>query len=209
MKSVLRHVVPRSVRWALHPWRMRIHREVWRLKGSPAEGMFFKQQRLLGIARQHDCRILVETGTFLGDMVEAARSQFDEVHSIELYQPLHDTARRRFRRATNVFLYQGDSAVRMPEVLRRVKDRALFWLDGHYSGQGTGKGPTECPVVGELDAIATHPRNDHCILIDDASAFGVHPDYPPIEDIRRRLLAINPRYDVRVEGEWIIALPPR
>jgi hypothetical protein len=209
MRKVIEKLVPQSVRWRLHPLRARVERQLWRLKGRPAQGNHFKQERCLAIGAEYDCRVLVETGTHVGEMVAATRRQFEAVYSIELFRPLYDSTRRRFRRATNVFLYHGDSAVCLPEVLRRVDGRALFWLDGHYSGEGTGKGASECPVLGELDAIATHARNDHCILIDDARHFGVHPDYPPIEEIRRRLLGINPDYEVSVEHDCIAALPPR
>jgi len=208
MRLVIDKLVPQSVRWRLHPLRARVERQVWRLRGRPAVGNHFKQERVLRLGAQYGCRILVETGTHVGEMVAATRRQFDAVYSIELFRPLFESSRRRFRNARNVFLYQGDSAQCLPQVIARVDGRALFWLDGHYSGEGTGKGESECPVLGELTAIATHPRHDHCILIDDARLFGVHPDYPPVEEIRRQLLRINPAYTVTVQDDCIVALPP-
>jgi hypothetical protein len=202
-----------AMKGALRPWRLRVDRALWRLRGQPTHGtyasMFRKQERCRVLGARMGCRVLVETGTYWGDMVDAMRAHFDEVHSIELYEPLFERAQRRFRSTKNVYLYLGDSSVRLPDVLRTLDRRALFWLDGHYSGDGTAKADTECPVVAELEAIAAHARNDHCILIDDAHLFGVHPDYPPVDEIVRRLHMINARYDVRVEDNCIIATLPQ
>jgi hypothetical protein len=94
-------------------------------------------------------------------------------------------------------------------MIRDISVRAIFWLDGHYSGPGTAKGEAECPVTAELNAIEKHPRSDHCILIDDADCFaGSAPTYPNLREVRRQLLAINPKYNITVERNCIFALPP-
>lgn len=170
--------------------------------------MFYKQWRCKDTALRYGCDVFVETGTFRGDTVQAMRPHFQEIHSIEVYPPLYERARSRFVNATNVHIYHGDSASVLRDVLRQVERRALFWLDGHYSGEGTGMGGSECPIEGELAAIGGHFRNDHCILIDDARHFGVDPQYPSTEHVTRLLLTINAGYEIRVENDCIIAIPP-
>ena len=56
--------------------------------------------------------------------------------------------------------------------------RILFWLDGHYSGEGTGGCDEVCPIIAELRLIAQSKRKDHCILIDDARLFIGEDGYP-------------------------------
>jgi hypothetical protein len=198
-----------ALRGPLHGWRVRAGRAAWRIRGRPAEGMYFKQERCRRIGAEYGCETLVETGTFWGDMIDAMRPHYRKIHSIELYEPLFRRASHRYRHDPGVTIHHGDSAEVLPRVLEGVSGRALFWLDGHYCGEGTGLGASECPVEGELDAIAAHERRDHCILIDDARLFGLNPDYPTTEEVRLRLLRINPGYRIAVEHDCITALPPR
>jgi len=94
----------------------------------------------------------------------------------------------------------------MSEMIEKISGRVLFWLDAHYSGPGTAKGETECPLITELDTIKKHHRNNHCILIDDAHFFdGSH--YPSLETVREKLLSINRNYNIFVQRDCILALP--
>lgn len=180
----------------------------WLLLGRPSGSVypFFKQRLILATGRQYACSTLVETGTLTGDTIAATRNKFYRVLSVELSQDLYRRALLRFRRARNVFLWQGDSAAMLPHMLAAIEGRAVFWLDAHYIG--TVKGEKYCAVLEELAAIAGHSRKDHCILIDDARLFGVVTDYPAIDKVRQYLLAINPSYIISVEHDMIVALPP-
>ncbi len=59
------------------------------------------------IIREHQLRtghsVLIETGTYLGDMVEAQKNNFKKNISIELSNELFKKAKHRFRRDKNVF----------------------------------------------------------------------------------------------------------
>jgi hypothetical protein len=62
-------------------------------------------------------------------------------------------------------------------------------LDGHYSGGFTFRGPSDCPLVSELEQIQHHVKAQdiHVVLIDDARLFeGPErlPYYPDGELIR-------------------------
>jgi hypothetical protein len=180
------------------------------MKGRPLPiDHVFKRKRILKLARKFSCSTFVETGTFYGQMVEAVRNFFPVVLSVELSHSLYEHNLRRFSGCSNVRLFEGDSAKLMDEMIRYISGRAMFWLDGHYSGPGTAKGETECPVMAELNVIEKHPRNDHCILIDDADCFDEPSHtYPKLGEVRQQLLEINHKYDITVEHNCIIALPP-
>lgn len=188
---------------------IRIRRLKGHLSNRPRNDLFYKQQRLLEIGSRYSCSTLVETGTYLGDTVKVARRYFDRVLSVELSADLHRKNIERFKKHPDVILWQGNSGMRMQEMLSQIiGSRALFWLDAHYSGAGTAKDENDCPLISELEAIAKHPRRDHCILIDDARCFGHEEGYPPIDLVLEKLLAINHEYYVHIENDCIMALPP-
>jgi hypothetical protein len=144
-----------------------------------------KQCIVRDFARRFRLRTLVETGTYLGDMVDAMRHSFDRIVSIELDPALHERARARFAGRGRVKLLQGDSGRVLPEVLRTLREPALFWLDGHYSGGCTARGDKDTPVVAECAAVLAHPVAGHVLLIDDARCFDGSHDYPTVEELRR------------------------
>ena len=56
---------------------------------------------------KYQYKILVETGTYLGDMVEAQKKRFRKIYSIELGIDLFDKATKRFKNDKNVTIVQG------------------------------------------------------------------------------------------------------
>lgn len=130
--------------------------------------------------------ILVETGTYLGDTIEAMRKGFDRIYSIELSEELYQRAKIRFSNVKNVRLYLGDSGDVLTAVLNAIDEPCLFWLDGHYSAGFTAKGVLETPIRKELEAIRSHRHlNNDVILIDDARCFDGTHDYPTLSQIEK------------------------
>jgi hypothetical protein len=139
----------------------------------------YKKQVVREYAEKYNCRTLVETGTYLGEMVEAMIPHFDRIISIELGEDLYWKAVQKFAAVPSVTLRLGDSGKLMPDVCRflNTKDSVLFWLDGHYSEGITARGDKDCPVLDEMNAITQyHKAIGHgatwVILIDDARLFG-------------------------------------
>lgn len=146
--------------------------------------------------------VFIETGTYRGDMCRRMVDLFEEIHTIELDERLAERARRQFKKWPHTHVVQGDSAQRLGSLLAHLDRRALFWLDGHFSGGETARGSKDTPLLDELMAIRSHKIKDHIILIDDARYLGTG-DYPTLEDIKTILLQINPRYRIRVESDIV------
>lgn len=164
-----------------------------------------EKQRLVKLfAKRYHLDTLVETGTYMGDMVAAMRHEFASIYSVELDAALHEKARRRFARDKNVHLYQGDSARVLPEIVRTLKGPALFWLDAHYSGGITARGDDETPIAAELMTILQSGQG-HVMLIDDARKFSGDGSYPTVEELRRRIKGTP--YTLGVEADVIRICP--
>lgn len=161
-----------------------------------------KQLSVLYHAVTYKLDTLVETGTFLGDMVFAMKDYFRKIYSIELSPELFERAQKRFRGDGHIKLVQGDSSVKIAEVLSEVEKPVLFWLDGHYSGGITARGEKICPVYGELENVFKSPF-PHVILIDDARLFNGEDDYPTLEELRY-FVTEKSDYKMKVENDIII-----
>ena len=159
-------------------------------------------------ADRYGLRTLVETGTYMGGTIDALRDRFARIYSIELDDALYERARARFAHLRHVTILHGDSAQMLPEVLAHLREPALFWLDGHYSGPGTAKGRRETPIEEEIRAVLAHPVAGHVILVDDARVFGTWPDYPTLDEFRRLVAAATPSSEFTVEDD-IIRIHPR
>lgn len=187
-----------------------VQRLGWNLSGHPLPPPgVIKRELLRSHARQFGLRVLVETGTFLGDTVWALASSFDEIHSIELDPALWEAARGRFAGRANVHLHQGDSGVILHSVLAGLSRPALFWLDGHYSGEGTARGAIDSPLALEIDAILRHPIVGHVILVDDTRLLTGRRGYPSLDTLRARVASAMPGFETVVVDDVLMIRPRR
>ena len=91
----------------------------WQNNGCPTPPPHKVKQLAIGdFQSKHNCNILVETGTYMGDMVEAQKNNFKMIYSIELGVELYKKATKRFKNDNNVMIVQGDSGMVFSKVLR-------------------------------------------------------------------------------------------
>lgn len=162
-----------------------------------------KQQLIATYQQKYGCKVLVETGTYLGDMIVAQRNNFEMLYSIELSPELHRRAVHRFRKNPRIRILQGDSGQVLPVLLKEITQPALFWLDGHYSAGITARGSTECPIFEELEAIFSCGIQHPVVLIDDARCYTGTGDYPSLEELRAYLAGRASGYTMEV-GEDVV-----
>ena len=157
----------------------------WKGRGYTENSPQFIKQRIFlkyGIPNAE----WVESGTYLGTTTKFLSLHFPKVHSIEPDKELFELNVKKFK-DSNVELYNGISEDVLPILIQNIKDSCNFWLDGHYSGGITFKGPKDCPVVEELGIIKKELSRlvEVVILIDDVRCFlpgsQVMEEYPPLD----------------------------
>ena len=179
----------------------------WEKNGKPLPPPHIvKQNTIRDYQKQYNIHTLVETGTYLGEMVEALRATFTTIYSVELSEKLYRRAVRKFKKFSGIQLLQGDSSKVLAEIITRLSSPAVFWLDGHYSGGITALGDKECPVIEELQIIFSSPHL-HIILIDDARLFTGTNDYPTINELEQICNNLPHKYRLTTLND-IIRLTP-
>jgi hypothetical protein len=181
---------------------------VWKRAGRPLPPPgTLKRRTIRSYASKHGLKVLVETGTFLGETVATLRCKFDRIYSIELSETFYLQAVERFKDAANVHLICGDSGVELGNVLAGLDQPALFWLDGHWCGGTTARGEKNTPILDELTLVLARADKPHVILIDDARQYGKYPGYPSIEELRAFVAARRPELEFSVDDDIIRITP--
>jgi hypothetical protein len=174
----------------------------WKKEGSPIPVPHVVKQLLIeSFQKKYKCQILVETGTFYGEMIESQRNFFKYLYSIELNKELYEKAVNWFSFYAHINILQGDSYYLLEEITQKLTKQTIFWLDGHYSGGETAMGHKECPIWGELNAIFKNNKFDHIILIDDARCFIGKNDYPTIEEVKKFMN--DKKYEIKIINDVI------
>ena len=200
LKKIVKPFVPQ--------WLLTYHRKQFSKKLVPPPH-WVKQKTIQTYQKKYRVITLIESGTCLGDMVDAQKAYFKKIYSIELGKELFENAKNRFINENNITILQGDSGKVLPTILKELKDPAIFWLDGHYSGGITAKGDKECPIFEEIDAIFENKKLNHIILIDDARCFSGVNDYPPLDNLTNYVKNKNNDYRVNVKYDIIRFTPPK
>jgi hypothetical protein len=180
---------------------------LWLISGQPAPPPHvIKVKWVKRLAKQYQIKTLIETGTYLGDMIQAVYKVFDFVFSIELSRRLFELASERFKDNGNIKILHGDSGKILGKLLQNISTPCLFWLDGHYSEGITVKAEEyDTPIIRELGAILAHSHaQHHVIMIDDARCFIGQGDYPTIDQIN---VIADQSHTVSIKDDIIFLLP--
>lgn len=187
MLDSIKDVIKKSLPYDVIKFRRDLEaRRAWEKQGRPSPPPHIVKEDLIkDFARTFKTNVLIETGTYLGDMVYAMRKLFSRIVSFELDQALAEQAQKRFAAEDHITIIQGDSGRLLGDYLATLNEPCLFWLDGHYSGGITAKGALDTPIKNELHHILSQPIERHVILIDDARCFNGENDYPTLEELRK------------------------
>lgn len=153
----------------------------------------------------------VETGSMEGwTMNIASHFGFETMYGIELMEKYFTFSVDLQKDKDNVHFFLGESPDILGSLCPFLNEPATFWLDAHGSGIHIPGGKYgRCPLVQELEAIATSPCKDHVLMIDDIRLFGTHEwDYVSKESVLEMIYKINPNYKLAyADGEEDGSLP--
>ena len=183
-----------------------LKRLVNRMRGDNSSEV--KQGIVIGYGEKNGLKMFVETGTYQGEMVYAARNSFDKIISIELDEKLAASAQSQLKNNSNITIMQGDSAVVLPKVISTIDQPVLFWLDGHYSAGVTARGDKDTPIMEELTSIFSQLKTKFVILIDDAHCFNGTGDYPTMDELKEFVKKLNGDYLLEVTNNIIVINKP-
>ncbi len=171
----------------------------WQLRGKPVRSPhLLKQRTVQEYARKYGLRILVETGTYYGEMVAAMKGRFDRIYSVEYDPQLAHRAAGKFARYDHIKILEGDSQQVIPELLKSITGPALFWLDAGYYGWAGLQGDKQ-RLTTELESILHHPLRRHVILMDDARGLNGQNGAPTVAELTQRIESEFPGRMVEVQ----------
>lgn len=162
--------------------------------------------------------VFVETGTYLGDTVDAMSPIFDKLFSMELSPELYERARARFSGDGRIEILLGNSAARLGEAARAIgSERAVYWLDAHWSGGNTAKADENTPINAELESIKSFSVGECIIMVDDLryfidvpTGFEVHEanhGYPLLRELLGKISALWPERFALINGDILFIFP--
>ncbi len=160
VNRVMRWMATGPPAFAVRPSLHRAEFAIWAVRGRQGPPPHaFKEAIVKDYAARNRLETLVETGTYLGDMVWAVRHTFREIHTIELDASL-------YRRGP-----------------------ALFWLDGHYSGGITARGELDTPIRKELSRVFASPWPHVVLIDDasDFTGRGDYPAVDELDALLRSI----------------------
>lgn len=197
-------ILPEFVQNLYHSYKKSMQISKWKRQGCPIPPPHtIKEALVLEYKNKHQINTLVETGTYLGDMVWAQRHEFEQIYSIELSKEFAHDASKRFKKYPHIQIIQGDSGKVMENLIPQISEKTIFWLDAHFSGGTTARGDKDCPAAEEIKAIMTSDL-EHILIIDDARYFIGERDYPTVEWIAAYTLNTFPNRTIREVNDCII-----
>ena len=120
--------------------------------------------------RKYNC--FIETGTYLGETIFSLESYFSKLYTVEFSEKYYNNTKNKYS-GNKISFILGDSAIVFESLLSNITDKCIFFLDGHWSGDDTGRSNKDCPLEEEITNINNLFLNDAIIIIDDVRLFGL------------------------------------
>lgn len=112
---------------------------------------------------------LIETGSYKGDGAFLCSQVFNNVYSIELSKDLYEFCLEKYKNVKNIQFLNGDSCEEIKNIINKIVEKYILFLDAHGSGGDTVYHPKYgrygTPIIQELEAIKNNIPD--IIIIDD------------------------------------------
>jgi len=113
----------------------------------------------------------IETGTYNGDTIFALEPYFDKLYTIEYSEKYYNNTKEKYE-GNKINFILGDSGIVFEKLLPTIKEKCIFFLDAHWSGDDTGRSNKDVPLEEEITIINNLYNNNAIIIIDDFRLFG-------------------------------------
>ena len=127
-------------------------------------------QQLRDDYTKYNC--FVETGTLNGDTIFTVEPLFEKLYTVEFSEKYYNNTKNRYN-GNKINFILGDSSIVFETLLPTIKDKCIFFLDGHWSSGDTGHSAKDCPLDEEITHINNLYLNEAIIIIDDFRLFGL------------------------------------
>lgn len=140
-----------------------------------------KSKRIADFFNLDDCKIFIETGTYIGDGVQWAidTNKFEHIYSVELSKLSYDMSYNRFKDTKNVTLFHGNTLSFLDDLLPTIDSdkKTVIYLDAHQSNNQltTYISAYPVPLLQESEKIIAKFSNldNLLVIIDDEGCWSV------------------------------------
>ncbi len=117
-------------------------------------------RNIFRLVKENNIKNIIETGTYKGNSTKYFGEIADNVHTIESDPVLYKKTKERedLNKRNNITFHLGKSQDVLNEIIPKLKDETLFFLDAHW-----GK---PCPTPLELETIAKHKIKPFILIHD-------------------------------------------
>lgn len=140
-----------------------------------------KSKRIAEFFDLNDCKIFIETGTYIGDGVQWAidTNKFEHIYSVELSKLSYDMSYNRFKDTKNVTLFHDNTLSFLDDLLPTIDSdkKTVIYLDAHQSNNQltTYISAYPVPLLQESKIILDKFSNldNLLVIIDDEGCWSV------------------------------------